>query len=247
MRTYATAQLIGDRSHQCDATAVSTAPSGARAYVLLDGIGSSDEVQDWTRQAARRLARAAARRGDAEAGLRAVYDRYAAEPDRHGPWGAGAKAAAVVAVTAPGRPLTVAWCGDSRAYAIRGGSAHRLTNDHNLRRIYPPRDGMGGGNRNIITSCLGAVESDEETLNQCGHPAIETAVCHADTFRLLLASDGAYEPHEDAGHHLPDQLIGMPGEAARHFVDTAVATARAVADPYADNATVLIADIRPTA
>jgi hypothetical protein len=37
----------------------------------------------------------------------------------------------------------------------------------------------------------------------------------------------------------------MPGEAARHFVDTAVATARAVADPYADNATVLIADIRP--
>jgi hypothetical protein len=61
----------------------------------------------------------------------------------------------------------------------------------------------------------------------------------------LIASDGAYEPHEDAGHHLADQLIGMPSDAAWHFVDTAVATARAVADPYADNATVLIADIRP--
>ena len=33
MRSYATAQLIGDRSHQCDATAVYTAPTGARAYV----------------------------------------------------------------------------------------------------------------------------------------------------------------------------------------------------------------------
>ncbi|GGV36971.1 serine/threonine protein phosphatase [Streptomyces griseoflavus] len=245
MRNYATAQLIGDRTHQCDATAVSTAPSGARAYVLLDGIGSSDEVRDWTRQAARRLARAAARRGDAEAGLRAVYSRYASEPDRQGPWGIGAKAAAVVAVTAPGQPLTVAWCGDARAYAVRGSTARRLTNDHNLRRIFPPRDGSPGGNRNIVTSCLGAVETDEETINECGHPAIETAVYRADTFRLVLASDGAYEPHEDAGHHLPDQLIGMPGEAARHFVDTAVATARAVANPYADNATVLIADIRP--
>ena len=46
MRNYATAQLMGDRSAQCDATAVSTAPSGSRAYVLLDGIGTSDEVRD---------------------------------------------------------------------------------------------------------------------------------------------------------------------------------------------------------
>jgi len=245
MRTYATAQLIGDRTHQCDATAVHTAPSGARAYVLLDGIGSTDEVRDWTRNAARQVARAAARRGDALAGLRAVYNRYAADPDRHGPWGIGAKACAVVAVTAPGRPLTVAWCGDARAYAIRGSSVDRLTNDHNLRRLFPPRDGSTGGNRNIITSCLGAVETDEENRSRYGHPAIETAVYRADEFRLLLASDGAYEPHEDAGHHLADQVIGMPGEAARHFVDTAVATARAVVDPHADNATVLVADIQP--
>lgn len=32
MRTYATAQLIGDRTTQCDATAVYTAPSGARDW-----------------------------------------------------------------------------------------------------------------------------------------------------------------------------------------------------------------------
>jgi serine/threonine protein phosphatase PrpC len=242
MRTYATAQLIGDRSHQCDATAVSTAPSGARAYVLLDGIGSTDEVRAWTRDAARRLARTAARRGDAEAGLRAVYERYAADPERQGPWARMPEACAVVAVTAPGKPLTVAWCGDARAYVLVRGTVRRLTNDHNLRRVFP-----NGGNRNRITSCLGSPETDEQVKNHSGHPAIETVTRPAEDCRLLLASDGAYEPHEDAEHTLSDHLIGDPSEAARHFVDTAVATARAVSDPYADNATVLVADLRPTA
>jgi PPM family protein phosphatase len=246
MRSYATAQLIGDRSHQCDATAVYTAPSGARAYVLLDGIGSSDEVRDWTRDAARKVARAAARRADAEAGLRAVYDRYAANPDRQGPWGFGPKACAVVAVTAPGQPLTVAWCGDARAYILVRGTVVRLTQDHNLRRVYPPNDLHGGGNRNIVTSCLGNYETDQEVKDRYGHPAIESITRPAGKCRLLLASDGAYEPHEDAGHDLDAFLaIGSLPEVAEAFVDTAVATARATPDPYADNATVLFADIRP--
>ncbi|MHB9861914.1 PP2C family serine/threonine-protein phosphatase [Streptomyces sp. YIM S03343] len=243
MRTYATAQLIGDRSHQCDATAVYTAPTGARAYVLLDGIGSNDAVRDWTRNAARQLARAAARRGDAEAGLRAVYDRYAAEPARQYRWADMPSAAAVVAVTAPGRPLTVAWCGDSRAYLYARGTVTRLTADHNLRRVYPARDGRPAGNRNRITSYLGSTYTDQETKDHYNHPAIETATGYPEDARLLLASDGAYEPHEDANHPLPAYLTGPLGEVARCFVETAVVTARAVPDPYADNATVLVADI----
>ena len=246
MRIYATAQLLGDRSCQCDATAVHTAPSGARAYVLLDGIGSTDEVRDWTRTAARRLARTAARRGDAEASLRAVYNAYANEPDRHGPWAHMPDACAVVAVTAPGRPLTIAWCGDARAYLLVRGTVRRLTADHNLRRVYPPCDWHDGGNRNIITSCLGSAETDDDVKARYGHPAIETVTRDLENCRLLLASDGAYEPHEDAGHSLAGFLIGDPAETARCFVDTAVATARATAAPHADNATVLIADLRPT-
>ncbi|KPI31368.1 protein serine/threonine phosphatase [Actinobacteria bacterium OV320] len=248
MRAYATAQLIGDRSHQCDVTAVSTTPTGARAYVLLDGIGSTDAIRDWTRDAARRLARTAARHGDAEAGLRTVYERYAAEPDRHDPWARRylAAACAVVAVTAPGQPLTVAWCGDARAYIFVRGTVQRLTDDHNMRRIFPPRDGRPGGNRNIITSCLGAIETDQENKNQYGHPAIEAVTRDADDYRLLLASDGAYEPYEDGGHDIATYLIGTPGTTARGFVDTAVHIAREAARPYADNATVLITDIRPT-
>lgn len=222
MRNYATAQLIGDRTHQCDATAVRTTPDGTRAYALLDGIGSTDTI-------------------------RAIYNQYAANPDRHDPWRNLPSACAVIAVTAPGQPLTVAWCGDSRAYSVHGGSVHRLTNDHNLRRVHPPRDGRPGGNRNLITSCLGNTYTDAQLMNEVGHPAIESMTWHADTFRLLLASDGAYEPHEDGGHHLADQLIGMPGEAAKAFVKTAVTRARSVSGPHADNATVLVADIRPAA
>lgn len=245
MRAHATAQALGTRSHQCDATAVYTAPNGARAYVLLDGIGSTDEVREWTREAARRVARAAARRGDAETGLRAVYNRYAAEKDRHDPFLLHylPSAAAVVVVTAPGRPVTVAWCGDSRAYVLARGTVRLLTTDHNLRRVYR------GGNRNSITSFLGAPHSDEERRHDIGHPAIETTSFPAEDCRLLLASDGAYEPHEDAGHDLAGLLVGDAPDVAKEFVTTAVAqsiaTSRDPEDPHADNATVLVADLRP--
>lgn len=242
MRSYATAQLIGDRTAQCDATAISTHPSGARAYVLLDGIGSTDEIRDWTRHAARRLARTAARHGDAETGLRAVYERYATEPGRSDPWGPELpSAAAVVAVTAPGRPLTIAWCGDARAYILVRGTVQRLTADHNLRRVYPANGIHSGGNRNVITSYLGNFESDDEVKNRYGHPAIETVTRGAENCRLLLASDGAYKPLEDSLRNLADYLIGDPREAARDFVTSAVEHATA----HADNATVLIADLRP--
>src|SRR5262245_3642474 len=189
MRPYAKAQNIGGRSAQCDATAVRTAPTGARAFVLLDGIGSSDEVRDWTRRAAVRLARAASSRGDAEAALRAVYDEYAADPDRQDPYLRKymPQAAAVVAVTAPGKPLTVAWAGDSRAYLLRDGIASRLTEDHNLRRVYPPTASHGGGNRNRITSCLGSPHTDQELRDAYNHPAIETTTAEITPgTRLLL-------------------------------------------------------------
>jgi len=234
MRTYATAQLIGDRSHQCDATATYT-HNGVRAYVLADGIGSTDEIRDWTRTAARRLARAAAVRGDAEAGLRAVYDRYAAEPDRQDPYNRLPSACAVVAVHAPGKALTVAWCGDARAYVLTtSGTTLRLTEDHNLRRVWPPH-----GNRNRITSWLGSELTDQQVKSEVGHPAIESAVRHPVRERLLLASDGAYEPLEDNGCTLSDYLTGTPAEAARNFTESAIAHA----GEYADNATVLIADL----
>jgi serine/threonine protein phosphatase PrpC len=234
MRTYATAQLQGDRSCQCDATATYT-HNGVRAYALADGIGSSDAIRDWTRTATRRLARTAARHGDAEAGLRAVYNRYAAEPDRQDPYNRLPTACAVVAVHAPGKALTVAWCGDARAYILTAsGTLLRLTEDHNLRRVFPPH-----GNRNRITSWLGSELTDDQVKNEVGHSAIETAIRYPVRERLLLASDGAYEPLEDNGCRLSDYLTGAPVEAARDFTESAIA----FAGGHADNATVLIADL----
>ncbi|CAL9535777.1 PP2C family protein-serine/threonine phosphatase [Streptomyces sp. enrichment culture] len=255
MRSYATAQHTGTRSDQCDATAVFTHASGARAYALLDGIGSTPLIQTWTRRAARQVARAAARRADAEAGLRAVYDLYAASPERQDPYERGymPSAAAVVAVHLPGKPLSVAWCGDSRAYLLERGITRRLTEDHNMRRVHPQTALYPAGNRNVITSYLGGTASDEQALEEIGHPAIESATVQlTGPARLLLASDGAYEPHEDAGHDLYAELDEDDLRAVvRDFVDLAVTTSREVltADspygPSADNATALLADLRP--
>lgn len=253
MRNYATAQAIGTRSHQCDATAVRTAANGSRAYVLLDGIGSSDAVRDWTRSAARLIAHAAAHRGDAEGGLRAVYE--AVQAQRSGADEATCdglpQAVVVVVVAVPGEPLQFAWCGDSRAYVVSDGVAHKVTDDHNLRRVRPARDGRPSGNRNQITSCLGSSYTTKEVEDWFGHPGIETATRPAATVRLVLASDGAYEPHEDEGRSIADELEGTPRDAARRLVTQAVArsmsTTRAL-DPsrvHADNATALVADIRP--
>ncbi|MEU2739929.1 hypothetical protein ABZ656_32370 [Streptomyces sp. NPDC007095] len=100
----------------------------------------------------------AALHADAETGLRAVYEAYAAEPDRQDKYARYdlPAACAVVVVTAPGKPRTVAWCGDARAYVLTPhGTVQHLTDDHNLRRVFQ-------GNRNRITSCLGATETDAE-------------------------------------------------------------------------------------
>lgn len=236
VKPYATAQRPGDREFQCDATAVCTAPDGTRAYALLDGVGDTRAVRTWTRTAARRLARAAAVHADAEAGLRAEYDRYAADPARIPHDHDLPEAAAIVAVVAGGM-FSLAWSGDARAYLLLDGRLRLLTEDHNDRRAFE------GGDRNRINSFLGGVRGDLETEQRWGHPAIDYARGPVRPMWLLLASDGAYEPHEDDGHDMAGYLTGDPRDAAERLVDDAIRRAYEWPDPYADNATALIARI----
>ncbi|MEV5349736.1 hypothetical protein [Streptomyces achromogenes] len=133
-------------------TAVCTAPDGTRAYVLLDCVGDTPVVRSWTRAAARRLARAAAEHADAEAGLRAEFDHHAADPARAAGHGLPC-AAAVVAVPVPGGLFSVAWSGEARAYLRLDGHLRLLTEYHNARRA------CDGGDRNLITACLGKPEA----------------------------------------------------------------------------------------
>ncbi|WP_331748906.1 hypothetical protein [Streptomyces chartreusis] len=85
-------------------------------------------------------------------------------------------AAAVVAVTRTGWPLTLAWCGDGRACLLQRGIVRRLTEEHSLRRVYPPTATFpDGGNRNVITSCLGGPATDEDARNEYNYPVIETS------------------------------------------------------------------------
>ncbi|WP_424217781.1 hypothetical protein ACN20G_37110 (plasmid) [Streptomyces sp. BI20] len=237
---YGIAQRLGDRSRQCDAATVHTIPGGVTAFVLLDGVGSSDTVRAWTLAAADRLARACALAGDAETGLRAEYNRHAAESARHDPRTRIRlpHASAVAAVHTPGGRLSVAWCGDARAYLLLDGdtTTRLLTADHNQRR-------RAGGSPDALTSCLGVPWDDRRTQEVYGHPAIEAL---AETLprpgRLLLASDGAYEPYETTGGLTAEHLAGPPTPTAHALVDEAVARARAAGGPLADNSSALIAD-----
>jgi serine/threonine protein phosphatase PrpC len=230
---HARAQLIGGRDRQCDATAVYTKHNKVRAYVLLDGIGDTTDVHLWTLLTARRLAYQAANDADAEAGLRTVHARIAEE---RAPLGLAAdfepSAVAVVAVAIPGELLQVAWCGDARAYVLpEGGELRRLTTDHNKRQWLIDQDlPFGPYDRNQVLSYLG--DTAEDASQRIG-----TALGPA-SGRLLLASDGAYEPLEDSCMDLSAYLVGSPRKAARDFTQAAID--RGSARP--DNATALVVD-----
>ncbi|MFZ4160469.1 PP2C family serine/threonine-protein phosphatase [Streptomyces griseoincarnatus] len=245
LTAHATAQQQGGRSQQCDATAVTAAPGGVVAFAVLDGIGSSPEVARFTRQAAHRLTRAAVRLRCPETALRDLADEITAERF-HGAED-GSAACALVALVVPGEPLRLAWCGDVRAYAIRDGQAEQLTRDHNRRRVLHDA-GITAlpGDRNLVTSYLGGHHHRDEVEDVYGHKAIETATVAPEELRLVLATDGAYEPVEDFGGTVAECLTGVPAEAAAELAETAVAQSRMVRQPRnVDNATALVVDLVP--
>ncbi|MFD5610466.1 PP2C family protein-serine/threonine phosphatase [Kitasatospora sp. NPDC127060] len=231
MPTYATAQHIGSRSHQCDATATRSTGDGGRAFVLLDGIGSSDAVRAWTRAQARRLADLTARSLQPHEAITQVQDEITAQAG----WQDEAPGAcAVVAVTGPDQLLRVAWIGDCRAYLLSpDGHLQRLTTDHNVRGEIEAAGGktVWPWARNIVTRCVG--HGDAGT-------ALEpewTAVHDRSGTRLLLASDGCYEPIEDAARDLGAELAGLdPAGCAEHLVRLALSLGGT------DNATCMVVD-----
>ncbi len=97
-----------------------------------------------------------------------------------------------------GARLSVAWCGDSRAYLWRAGQLSRLTRDHSLLEellesgVVQPEEAFGHPRRNVLVQALGI--SDPK-------PAPEEISLTLDSDDLvLLCSDGVHD-------ELPDTVI----------------------------------------
>ncbi|CAM5287254.1 serine/threonine protein phosphatase [Streptomyces spiroverticillatus] len=232
---YARRQDQGSRRFQCDATAVRTR-GGVRSYALLDGIGDTALVREWTRENTRFLAEGGIEHGEAYGALRALSAVCAVEARR--PGAAEVGAVAVLAVVVPGKPVTIAWCGDARAYHQPAGGREPvlLTQDHNLRQqaLDAGRRDVPDDWRHVVYSHL-ADTGDDPAIGQAALPTGSGG-------RLLLASDGAYECFHDYGQEavLADVLQEItPARAVRRMLDFTAQWARS----YADNATALIADL----
>ncbi|MEU5431379.1 protein phosphatase 2C domain-containing protein [Streptomyces olivoreticuli] len=235
MNTHASAQRIGTRSHQCDATSTAT-HRGTHAWALLDGIGSTTAVRTWTRTQARLLSRLGAQTGNpvaALAAVRAIVEHQDPEARRDPDSLDEPSAVAVVAVREEGGPLRVAWCGDARAYWLAPGEELRqLTRDHNEAE-HARAEGRSVPRyyRNYVTSHLGRHYAS-------GELGVAEGIRGAG--RLLLCSDGVYSPFEDHGRDMAPLLAqGTPRAAAAALVTTAVA----LPDDHHDNATALVADL----
>lgn len=236
--SYAVARLIGGRTHQCDASAAAVDEhTGARAFAVLDGIGSSDAVTEFAQFAALRLTTEAAAAGDAYVPLVRLRRELARTPE-FAPDGERLYSCAVLAVHVPGHPLKVAWCGDSRAYHLTpSGVLTQLTTDHNMRQVHIDRGTFpSAASRHHVTSCLGS----KDLRPAPGHrPLVGRAQVPSPRGRLLLVTDGAYERLEDNGARLVNYLTGSPAEAAQDITETAVSWGGF----RADNATALVADL----
>ncbi|GAA3371134.1 hypothetical protein GCM10020367_20570 [Streptomyces sannanensis] len=237
--TAAFAQQCGGRSEQCDAVAIyHHRPAGRWAYVVLDGVGDTPLVREWTRHYAPRLAAAAARFGDPVGALKDIRRECLAEMPKWTDgelWADEPTACAVVVVyDQANNTLTTAWCGDARAYQVNEFGMHRLlTRDHNAAQYKRDR-GMevDDADRHWVMSHLakfyGEIGWWRESADQVS--------------RLLLCTDGVYEPLEDGERpgSLDALLLGEDErDAAGLLVDDAVRAAALLYD-RPDNATALV-------
>ncbi|MDX8146424.1 hypothetical protein SK854_30220 [Lentzea sp. BCCO 10_0061] len=125
--TVGIATDIGDRSHNCDAAAVhSTASTTAAA--IIDGIGSTPEVERTAGLLAEVSARVAARRGPV-AGLLAAHELISGP----GPETPKPNAVGAVAVVYPSdRATVIAHVGDCRVYSLTSDVLTQHTADHTV-------------------------------------------------------------------------------------------------------------------
>jgi serine/threonine protein phosphatase PrpC len=163
-------------------------------YAVLDGMGgasagdvASTKARDVIHEYVRARRGALAPRQLLEAAINAasaaVHGEAQRRRDRRG------MGTTVVACLIDGRRATIAHVGDSRAYLLRDGRLHRLTNDHTIvaelvaRGAIKPEEADRHAYKNVLSRNLGAKATAAVDVN-------ELELAPGD--RLMLCSDGLY-------------------------------------------------------
>ena len=179
------------RPHNEDRCATFENATGARLFVVADGMGGHRGGATASQMAVEALA-SAFDGAESVSGVwladairnanRAVHDRAAREAELR-----GMGTTLVAVVIAPSGASWVGHVGDSRAYRLRGGSLEQLTEDHSVvaemmrRGLVTAEEAEQHPRRNEILRSVGVAEEVEPEVSEL---ALE------EDDRLLLCSDG---------------------------------------------------------
>lgn len=227
------------RSHNEDCCATFENPTGARLFVVADGMGGHRGGATASQMAVQALEQAF---GGAESvsgawlaeairsANQAVHERAARDAALQG------MGTTLVAVAiAPGGAAWVGHVGDSRAYRLREGFLERLTEDHSVvaemmrRGLVTAEEAENHPRRNEILRSVGVAEEVDAEVSELDLEVGD---------RLLLCSDGLCGVVPDAAI---ERLLAdhPPGDA----VERAVAAANELGGP--DNITAVVIEVPP--
>lgn len=224
--TVGTATNIGDRSHNCDATAVHTTATSTAA-ALIDGIGSNPEVARTAELLAEVSARYAARRGPV-AGLLAAHELVSGP----GPETPKPNAVGAVAVVYPSdRAIVTAHVGDCRVYSLTGDVLTQHTTDHTVGELL----------RMVGVHEHDAVLHDNWVRTSIGNATVASipVVDIAGADLVILTSDGVHKALSNARiADVARALADDPQALADALVSIALAVPTASAER--DNTTAIV-------
>jgi len=193
-------------------------------YAVFDGMGgasagdvASNKARDVVHEYVRARRSAMQPRPLLEAAINAASAAVHAEAQRRRDR-RGMGTTAVVCLV-DGRRATIGHVGDSRAYLLRDGRLHRLTNDHTIVAELVARGAINADEadrhayKNVLSRNLGAKATAIVDVN-------EIELIAGD--RLLLCSDGLYGYSSNEAMH---QLVGSTdgaGDVVRDLIDAAL-------------------------
>jgi DNA primase catalytic core len=221
----------GRQRWQADAAATHTSlDTRITAWALADGIGDRPEAAKAAAAAAHTAAHAATR-GGAFAGVQAAREHLTdSQPGHDGD-------AALLVATASNGPdgtrFAIAWCGNVRAYTLRGGQPVQVSTDHTV--AHQQRD---TGHTVNDDSELEHLLTASVRQGHIGHVDLGTAYRS-----LLLATAGAYRRLDPTHLH---QALGPVRDSHTTAGRLLTATGGGAAAAGSGNATVVLLHARPS-